>query len=144
MSLPFTTALTFFVSCEIVSASDAIFEDELKRIIFQTVDDDYGCVVETEDGSYDIEIHGELVYTMEPEIVQIVNMHMIDQGASILKIIHHAREDNKLSYRSEKFAQLIEETVESFAYNSENDNIDEQNYIFPVIIFDMITPLHLN
>lgn len=136
--------MTFYISCNVTDMSDMIEDDGLIRIIFRTADDEFGCVAEAKDGFYDIEMRGEIIYRLEPEVVTICGMNILLQGATILKMINKGRRDKLYSFRTEQFLRVIEETVESFAYSKEGNAFEDEKHIFPVIIADYITPLHLN
>ena len=144
MTQTFLTALTFYISCNVTDISDTIEDNGLIRIIFRTADEEFGCVAEAEDGFYEVEMRGEIVYRLEPELLTICNMNLLSQGATILRMINAGRRDKLYSYRTEQFLRVIEETVESFAYSKEGNAYSEEKHIFPVVISDYITPLHLN
>jgi len=128
----------------VTDISDTIEDEGLLRIIFRTTDDEFGCVAEAEDGYFDVEMRGEIIHRMEPEMMTICEMDIIGQGATILRVINAGRRDKLFSYRTEQFLRVIEETVEAFAYSKQDNPFEEEKYIFPVMIDNYITPLHLN
>jgi len=144
MSRTFITALSFFISCQVTEISDTIVDDGRLIFIYYTFDEDYGSVTEMTDGYYEIEMDGEIIYRMEPHLIDILNLDLETQGATILRMARACKRDGLLSYRSEKLVQIIEETVEAFAYSSSGNFFEEDPHIFPVLIGDQITPLHLN
>ena len=144
MNRSFITALTFFISCQVTEISDPMEENGLSRIVFCTNEEEYGCVVECADGYHDIEMSGEIVYRLEPELITICKMSLVSQGATILRVINAGRRDELFSYRTNKFLKIIEEIVEAFAYSRGDNKITADLYIYPVVINNIITPLHLN
>lgn len=144
MTQTFLTALTFYISCNVTDISDTVEDDGLIRVIFRTADDEFGCVAECKDGFYEVEMRGEVVYRMEPELVTICEMDILTQGATILRIINSGKRDKLFTFRTEQFLRVIEETVEAFAYSKQGNAFEDKSYIFPVVIAEYITPLHLN